>query len=218
MSACMISASTFLQETGAAGVWVTAAGIVFSAVLIGALILYRRRYRAALQERRNTAELIENLHDGIYRSSLDGHQLAANRALVRLNGYENEAEMLASVNDIATEWYVDPDRRAEFRDILNRDGRVEDFVSEVYRHKTRERIWITESARIVCDPKIGKPLYYEGSVREITETIKRRQLEEQIQKLTSQLPGGLFQFRRNPNGSYSVQSLSHVLGRVIGLP
>jgi len=218
MSACMISASTFLQETGAAGVWVTAAGIVFSAVLIGALILYRRRYRAALQERRNTAELIENLHDGIYRSSLDGHQLAANRALVRLNGYENEAEMLASVNDIATEWYVDPDRRAEFRDILNRDGRVEDFVSEVYRHKTRERIWITESARIVCDPKIGKPLYYEGSVREITETIKRRQLEEQIQKLTSQLPGGLFQFRRNPNGSYSVQYLSHGFGRVIGLP
>jgi PAS domain-containing protein len=109
--------------------------------------------------------------------------------------------MLASVNDIATEWYVDPNRRAEFRDILTRDGRVEDFVSEVYRHKTRERIWITESARIVCDPKTGKPLYYEGSVREITETIRRQQLEEQIQKLTDQLPGGLFQFRRSPNGS-----------------
>jgi diguanylate cyclase (GGDEF)-like protein/PAS domain S-box-containing protein len=214
----MFSISTFLPETSGVALWVAAAGIVLSAALVAALMGYRRRYRAALRERMNTAELIENLHDGIYRSSLGGRQLAANRALVRLNGYDSEAEMLASVNDIATEWYVDPNRRAEFRDILTRDGRVEDFVSEVYRHKTRERIWITESARIVCDPKTGKPLYYEGSVREITETIRRQQLEEQIQKLTDQLPGGLFQFRRSPNGSYSVEYLSGGFGRVVGFP
>jgi diguanylate cyclase (GGDEF)-like protein/PAS domain S-box-containing protein len=214
----MFSVSTFLPETSSVAVWVAAAGIVLLAALVAALIGYRRRYRAAAREQMNTAELIENLHDGIYRSSLDGRQLAANRALVRLNGYDSEAEMLASVNDIATEWYVDPNRRAEFRNILTRDGRVEDFVSEVYRHKTRERIWITESARIVCDPKTGKPLYYEGSVREITETIRRQQLEEQIRKLTNQLPGGLFQFRRSPNGSYSVEYLSNGFGRVVGFP
>jgi diguanylate cyclase (GGDEF)-like protein/PAS domain S-box-containing protein len=214
----MVSVPAFLPETSGAAFWIAAAGIVLSAVLIGTLMGYRRRYAAAIRERMNTAEVIENLHDGIYRSSLDGRQLAANRALVRLNGYGSETEMLASVNDIATEWYVDPNRRAEFQDILNRDDRVEEFVSEVYRHKTRERIWITESARIVRHPKTGKPLYYEGSVREITETIRRRQLEEQIRKLTSQLPGGLFQFRRNPNGCYSVEYLSEGFCRVIGFP
>ena len=107
--------------------------------------------------------------------------------------------MLAGVHDIGKEWYVEPGRRDEFRAILMRDGKVEDFVSEIYRHKTRERIWITESARLVCDRKTGRPLFYEGSVREITETMKRLQLEEQFQKLTSQLPGGLFQFRNFPD-------------------
>jgi hypothetical protein len=62
---------------------------------------------------------------------------------VRLNGYETEAEMLAAVQDIALEWYVDPGRRDEFRDALERDGKVTDFVSEIYRHKTREKIWIS---------------------------------------------------------------------------
>jgi diguanylate cyclase (GGDEF)-like protein/PAS domain S-box-containing protein len=201
-----------------AAFWLAAAGIVLSAALGAGLLAYRRLYRAAMRERLNTAELIENLHEGIYRSSLEGRQLAANRSLVKLNGYGSEAEMLASVNDIATEWYVEPNRRAEFREILDRDGRVEEFVSEVYRHKTRERIWITESARIVRDPATGRPLYYEGSVREITETVKRLQLEEQFQKLTSQLPGGLFQFRRSADGSYSVQYLSSGFRRIVGLP
>ncbi|MDN5926687.1 MAG: EAL domain-containing protein [Hyphomicrobiales bacterium] len=210
----MFPLATFLPEISG----VAAAAVILSAVLIAVLIVYRRRFRAALRERMHTAELIDNLHDGIYRSSLDGHQLAANRALVRLNGYDSEAEMLASVNDIAKEWYVDPNRRTEFQDILGREGRIENFVSEVYRHKTRERIWITESARIVRHPATGKSLYYEGSVREITETIRRQQLEEQIQKLTSQLPGGLFQFRRSQNGSYSVEYLSGSFGRVLGLP
>jgi diguanylate cyclase (GGDEF)-like protein/PAS domain S-box-containing protein len=214
----MISVSALPPETGYATFWFVAASLALSAVLIVALVFYRLRYRAAMRERMNTAEMIENLHEGIYRSSLDGHQLAANRSLVRLNGYDSETEMLAAVNDIATEWYVEPNRRTEFRDILQRDGKVEDFVSEVYRHKTRERIWITESARIVRDPATGRPLYYEGSVREITETVKRLQLEEQFQKLTSQLPGGLFQFRRSPGGSYSVQYLSSGFRRIIGLP
>jgi diguanylate cyclase (GGDEF)-like protein/PAS domain S-box-containing protein len=199
-----------------AGFCLAAAGFILAAVLGVGLLVYRLRYRAAIRERLNTAELIENLHEGIYRSSLDGRQLAANRSLVRLNGYGSEAEMLAAVNDIATEWYVEPNRRAEFREILQRDGKVEDFVSEVYRHKTRERIWITESARIVRHPTTAKPLHYEGSVREITETVKRLQLEEQFQKLTSQLPGGLFQFRRSADSAYSVQYLSSGFRRIIG--
>ena len=75
--------------------------------------------------------------------------------------------MLRSVDDIATEWYVEPGRRAEFMAILERHGRVENFVSEIYRHKTRERIWISENARLVRDPR-GKPLFYEGTIRDIT--------------------------------------------------
>lgn len=111
--------------------------------------------------------LFELLPIGAYRSSPAGRQLRANAALVRLNGYATEAELLAAVNDIGREWYVDPARRAEFARRLERDGQVADFVSEIYRHKTRERIWIRENAHIVRGAG-GAVLFFEGTVEDIT--------------------------------------------------
>ena len=111
--------------------------------------------------------LLEQLPIGVYRSSLDGLQLRANAALVRLNGYASEAELLAAVRDIGREWYVLPTRRAQFAQALERDGEVLNFVSEVHRHKTRERIWIRETAHLVRNAQ-GQPVYYEGTVQDIT--------------------------------------------------
>lgn len=125
-------------------------------------------------------ELYENVTEGVYRSSLDGRLISANPALVRLNGYESESEMLAAVSDIATEWYVDPGRRAAYQALMHTQGRVENFVSEIYRHRTRERIWISENARVVTDPATGGPLYYEGTVRDVTEMVRRLDLEERL--------------------------------------
>ncbi len=114
-----------------------------------------------------TSTLFELLPIGAYRSSVDGRQLRANPALVRLNGYASETELLAAVNDIAREWYVEPERRTEFARLLRRDGEVVDFVSEIYRHKTRERIWIRETAHAVYGAD-GELQYYEGTVEDIT--------------------------------------------------
>ncbi len=120
--------------------------------------------------------LFENLPIGLYRSSPDGRQLRANPALVALNGYASEAEQIAAVNDIATEWYVDPDRRSQFVAAMERHGRVQDFESEIYRHKTRERIWISETAVPIRD-RAGRILYYEGSVQDISA---RKRAEEAL--------------------------------------
>jgi diguanylate cyclase (GGDEF)-like protein/PAS domain S-box-containing protein len=115
--------------------------------------------------------LFENAVIGIYRSSVDGRKMMrANPALVRLNGYESEAELLAEVNDIGAEWYVDPNRGAEFRTLMDKVGRVDDFVSEIHRHRTRERIWVSESAWLVRSPS-GEPLYYEGTVIDSSERV-----------------------------------------------
>jgi diguanylate cyclase (GGDEF)-like protein/PAS domain S-box-containing protein len=177
---------------------------------------YRRLYQVAQSARRNYAELVENLSEGIYRSSPDGRQLSANQALVKLNGYASEAEMLQGVKDIGREWYVEPTRRREFRALLHRDGRVDDFVSEIYRHKTRERIWITESARLVRHRRTGKVLFYEGSVREITDTVNRLNLEERFQKLSQEVPGALFQFEFSRNAPPRVSYLSPGIARLTG--
>ena len=117
--------------------------------------------------------LFERLPIGAYRSSYGGHQLRANAALVRLNGYASETEMLPNIGDIATEWYCDPQRRAQFTQLLSEYGQVVDFVSEVYRHKTRERIWVREHAHQVCDAQ-GLVRYFEGTVQEITGEYQRQ--------------------------------------------
>ncbi|MCZ8182519.1 MAG: EAL domain-containing protein [Beijerinckiaceae bacterium] len=131
----------------------------------------RAREEAIARVHEEYRSLFENSTVGIFRSTLDGRQLRANPALVRMNGYESEDEMLTAVNDIAQEWYVDPKRRQEFTEIMEREGRTTDFVSEVYRHKTRERIWVSEASWLVRD-KDGKPAYYEGMVIDATERMR----------------------------------------------
>jgi diguanylate cyclase (GGDEF)-like protein/PAS domain S-box-containing protein len=111
--------------------------------------------------------LFELLPIGAYRSAPNGKQLRANRALYRLNGYGSESEMLAAVRDIGQGWYVDENRRAEFKKLLETDGVVLQFVSEIFRHKTRERIWISENAHVVYHSD-GTVAYYEGTVEDIT--------------------------------------------------
>lgn len=211
------SVFTVLVEFAIAHPWIIAARILLVLVLISGILAYRRLYRASKQVAAENAELIENLTEGVYRSLPDGHQLSANRALVELNGYETEAELLAGVKDIGSEWYVDPNRRSEFQALLAKNGKVEGFVSEIYRHKTRERIWISESARTVCDPETGEVTHYEGSVREITDSIRRREIEEQFRKLTNMLPGGLFQLVRNPDGTFVAPYVSGGFCRTVGI-
>jgi diguanylate cyclase (GGDEF)-like protein/PAS domain S-box-containing protein len=139
------------------------------------------RDRHALSEaERDYRSIFDNAVDGIYRSSPEGRQLKANPALVRLNGYETEAEMLRAVNDIGSEWYVRRGRRAEFKRLLEQDGKVENFNSEIYRHKTRERIWISENARLVRD-QYGAPLFYEGTVRDITQQRRAERMVREFQ-------------------------------------
>lgn len=135
------------------------------------------RVQYALHEAETSYRAIfEHAPVGIYRSAPDGRQLRANPTLVRLNGYESEQELLDAVEDIAVEWYVDPDRRDEFRRRIEADGLITNFQSEIYRHKTRERIWISENARAVRDAG-GRTLFYEGTVQDITE---RKRAEEAL--------------------------------------
>jgi diguanylate cyclase (GGDEF)-like protein/PAS domain S-box-containing protein len=116
----------------------------------------------------NFSTLFDLLPIGAYRSTPDGKQIRANPALVKIDGYDTEAELLAATQNIASEWYVDPRRRDLFKALLDTNGRVIDFVSEVYRHKTRERIWVRVHAHVVRDEQ-ARVKYYEGTVQDITQ-------------------------------------------------
>ena len=194
-----------------------AAGFFFAAS-IGTIFYCRLICRRIEQDRLNQRDLIENLHEGIFRATLDGQQIIANKALVKLNGYDSEEEMLAAGRDSPSEWHVLPSSRDEFYAKIRRDGFAEDFVTEVYRLKTRERIWVNVSARLVHDRRSGKPLYYEGSVREITEKINRRNADERLRKLSNQVPGGLIQITRcSSTGTFYIPYASDGLRAVYNL-
>jgi diguanylate cyclase (GGDEF)-like protein/PAS domain S-box-containing protein len=115
---------------------------------------------------------------GMFQTSIDGHYLAANRALAALYGYDSPADLIASLSDIATRLYVDPLRREEFKALIREHNRVSDFESQVYR-RDGSCIWISENAHAVLDAE-GVPLYYEGTVEDITAQHNyRQQLEYQ---------------------------------------
>lgn len=212
----MTQVFTSFIEGGAPIILLWVAGFLCLVLLTAMLRMHVLHCRSE-EERQNQRDLIENLHEGVYRTTLDGLQISANRALVRLNRYETEAEMLASIGDIAVEWYVMPNRRKEFRETLLRDGFVKNFISEVYRHRTGERIWVSESARLVRDRRTGRPQYYEGSVREITDTVDRLNAEERLRKLSSQVPGGLIQLVGHSDGTYSMPFASEGLRGLFGI-
>lgn len=113
--------------------------------------------------------LFEFLPIGAYRTTTDGKLERANATWVKMNGYSSEAEMPAAIDLVADAWYVDPKRHIAFMEQMQTQGYVVNFVSEVYRHKTRERIWIREAAHAVRDEH-GSIQYYEGTVEDITES------------------------------------------------
>lgn len=138
-----------------------------------------RSAQAELEKQmRDYQALFENSVAGIYRSTVDGRMLKANAALVRLNGFTSESDLLEGVRDIATEWYVNPTRRDDFKRIMQSEGRVTDFVSEICRYKSRERIWVSETAWTVASED-GSASYFEGTVIEITD---RKHAEEEMRK------------------------------------
>jgi PAS domain S-box-containing protein len=156
---------------------------------------------------------------GAYRSSSEGVMLRANPALVKLNGYASEAAMLDNVNRISSDWYVVPGRRGEFRRLLERDGYVQGFVSEVLRHHGGQRLWVSENAHAVRDAD-GHLLYYEGTVEDITGgTLAQQALsqsEEQLRQITSQIPGMVFVVHVTPEGQRSYRYVSSGVRDIYG--
>jgi PAS domain S-box-containing protein len=142
----------------------------------------RRAEEAARLAEANYREMFENSVEGIFQTSPNGHYIRANRALARIYGYETPQELMDHLADIAVQLYVKPKRREEFIELMQRDGVVSDFESEVLQ-RDRTKIWITENARAVRDGA-GNVLYYEGMVVDITA---RKQAEKALRRYREEL-------------------------------
>lgn len=122
-------------------------------------------------------QIFEHASEGMFQSSREGRYLAANQALARMYGYDSPEQLIADLSDIQHRLYVDESRREAFIRLMESQGKVTQFESEVLR-RDGTRIWISESARAVRSPS-GEFICYEGTVQDITE---RRGYEARLQR------------------------------------
>ncbi|WP_416673859.1 PAS domain S-box protein [Egbenema bharatensis] len=146
-------------------------------------ITARKRAEEALRiAEENYRSIFENALEGIFQSSPSGEFISANPALARMYGYDSPAEMMASITNIGEQLYVDPEKRAEFRALLEQQNAVKNFEYRCYC-KDGSTIWVEIDARAVKDNN-GKILYYEGIVQDINDRKRREaELKKQLEEL-----------------------------------
>ena len=112
---------------------------------------------------------------GVYRTSADGRILMANRALLRMLGYDSFEELAArGLEDGAFEPTY---QRAGFKERLERDGEIRGLESEWVR-RDGTRFYARENARAVRDAA-GALLHYEGTVEDFSDR-RRDEVERQM--------------------------------------
>jgi PAS domain S-box-containing protein len=119
--------------------------------------------------------LFENVHDGIYQSTVDGKILTANPALVKMLGYDSEDELIKM--NIGRDLYVNPSGRDSITAILREKGILDDVELKLKR-KDGVHITVLEHSYTVNNER-GDILYYEGTLTEITE---RKRVEEALRE------------------------------------
>jgi PAS domain S-box-containing protein len=117
--------------------------------------------------------IVENAMDGIFQSTPEGKLLTANKALAEIFGYENAEQMSKEVDDLARCICAEPNSRESFSKQMERYGLVRDFEIE-FRKKGCAQIAIGMLNAYAVRDKSGKSLYYEGTLKDITE---RKQIE-----------------------------------------
>jgi PAS domain S-box-containing protein len=157
------------------------AGQVTGLVGIGHDITDRRHTeKALLESEERFRSLYENSTIGLYRTTPDGRILLANPALVKLLGYASFEALTA--RDLSKNGYGPTYSRAQFLEIIERDGEIRDLESS-WTRQDGKAIFIRESARAIRDPQ-GKTLYYDGTIEDITA---RKQAEAEIHRNAEQL-------------------------------
>ena len=188
-----------------------------SFALAAALVHRQSGFVAARDAERSFRTLYDNTSEGVFRCTMDGTLVSANPALVRLHGYEREQDLLARAQEVTQTWYADPARGAELGRMLIEKGRLVGVVSAVRRHSSGEIIWVEENMNLVCDPRTGAPRYLEGTVREVTDKVRRKEMQARHDKIAAVVPGCLYQCRLSKEGAFSIPYASVGIESVFGI-
>jgi PAS domain S-box-containing protein len=132
--------------------------------------------RILLDAERQYRDMFEGALEGIYRTSLEGKNLAANPAAARMLGYDSAQEFLSAITDVSDLW-LDPNGRSHFLRLLEQHEVVRGYECQLKR-KGGTAIWVSLNSRKVFG-KDGRTLYTEGFIEDITE---RKRMQDALRK------------------------------------
>jgi PAS domain S-box-containing protein len=150
--------------------------------------------------------IFDNSSEGIFQTTLGGAFVSANPALARMTRFDSPEELIRERNDVERQGYLNPTKRREFQRLISQTGFISDFEYDL-KCKDGSVISVSENTRIVRDDA-GNPLYYEGSIRDVTEH-KRAELE--LEELNKQL----LQTSRHAGMAEVATSVLHNVGNVL---
>ncbi|MFQ5485754.1 MAG: PAS domain S-box protein, partial [Desulfobacterales bacterium] len=119
--------------------------------------------------------LVEQIPDGIYRSTPEGKIVTVNQAFVEMLGLRSKQEVM--MLKFPQEFYCLDQNPQDFFKACAGDGRQEAAIFRLKRRDGQE-VWVEDNGQIIRDDK-GNMLYYDGVIRNITA---RKQTEQALQK------------------------------------
>ncbi len=123
--------------------------------------------KASEEALKRSEEKFRNLFNrvpvGLYRTSIVGEILDANKALANILGFD-EPSSLIGLN--AFDFFVDYEDRERQRKILEEKGQIQDYDMKI-RRRDGEIIWIRDNTVLSQDTET-KAIYHEGSIIDIT--------------------------------------------------
>ena len=136
-------------------------------------ITERKKSERVLRESESLfRSLFENNIIGIYRTTPEGRIIMANPALVKMLGYSSFQEL--ADRDLEKNGFEIGYSRQDFRQEVEEKGQVIGLEA-AWKKRDGSKLFIRESSRVIRD-KEGKPLYYEGTIEDITERKKDEEL------------------------------------------
>ncbi|MBF0449808.1 MAG: response regulator [Candidatus Magnetomorum sp.] len=125
--------------------------------------------------------IFEHAIEGIFQSHPEGYFIRANPAMAKILGYSSPDRLMESITDLATQLYVNPKDREQFKSTLTDNNQVNNSEVQMYR-QDQSIIWVSVNAKNVRN-RNGDLLYYEGFLVDITERKTREHVERERKAL-----------------------------------
>ncbi|MCF6248001.1 MAG: ATP-binding protein [Desulfobacula sp.] len=126
-------------------------------------------------------DIFNNSVQGIFQSSHDNKILNANPSMARILGYDSIEEFLSSIQNLATQVYVDPEQRKRFIELLSANDFVSGFETQLQK-KDGSYVWVSICGRAIKNNS-GSLNYIQGSFEDISERIHAQEIFEHAKKI-----------------------------------